>query len=262
MRYEITLDAVAAYLADGDDAGQGLVLAGGTVAAPPTITARDYSRLLATRYRIDMNAYAAVAQTYLVPVVAPLMVEVEGTVLSTYLKRGREYLVLETVTRDASGKTLALSRHTIWMNSGVRHPYEEEPRAPREARTAEPAGRPLDPIEKIATLRPPPGGYAWGSPHHEDYARRALGLRGALVLGNTTMSYAGELARRHFGTAWLTGGTLDIAFTGGVVAGDRITAGGTARETAGDLAIIDIRIENHATGVPAVVGTATCPRDP
>lgn len=249
---------------EGQDSGDDLLLPEGRSlsgaegrAAPPTITARDYSRLLSTRYRIDANAYIGVSQTYLAPVLYPLRIEVEGAVTRTYLDRGREFLILETTARDSAGNTLAFSRHTIWMNSGVRHPYENDSPAPRAPWTR-PVGEEIVTLERVATLREPPGGYQWGSPHHAGFAREKLGFRGALVLGNTTLCYVGELARRYFGPAWISAGSLDVSFVGGVVAGDSLTAGASPRDSADGRRTIDLWLENHSTGAPAILGTAAC----
>ena len=265
IEYLLAEKDVAAYMGEGQDGGECLTLPDGRRAAAPTITARDYGRLLTTKYLTDTAAYAKVYQEYKKPVVAPVALTVAGAIVDKYIRRGREYLVLEVDTHDDASDLVAISHHTIWINTAALHDLSED--TPRAETRHEPAlagqAEQLPSLAKIARMTPPPGGHKWGSPHNDEYARQVLGLRAGLVPGNTTMCYVGEMLRLFFGLAWLEKGVMDISFVGGgAVSQDPVTARGEVRrrlpEGATTRLEVDVRLENHATGQPAILGSASC----
>ena len=122
-------------------------------------------------------------------------------------------------------------------------------------------GREIPKLIKIAKLNPPPGGYPWGSPHNEEYAK-SIGFRGALVPGAKTLAYMLEMLVNFFGLAWMMGGKVAVKFIGGgVVDGEMVVCRGMVREKRTQnstvVLVLDIWMENEL-GEKVIVGEASC----
>ena len=90
-------------------------------------------------------------------------------------------------------------------------------------------GQEMPSFTKKAKLTPPPGGYPWGSPHNEAYAK-SIGFKGALMAGEVTLAYVSESLLNFFGEGWVKGGKIEVSFIGGgVVDGEMVTVKGTRR---------------------------------
>ena len=124
-------------------------------------------------------------------------------------------------------------------------------------------GDELPPLHYTARMRMLPERIRWGSVHHDEYARKELGLRGGLVLGVVTMSYVDEMLGRYFGPSWLERGALDVRFIGGgVVNKDELTArakvGARERDDAGERLDLEVTVENASIeNKPVLVGAAS-----
>lgn len=113
-----------------------------------------------------------------------------------------------------------------------------------------------------ATLVPPPGGYKWGSPHNDEYARTVLGLRGGLVPGVTLLAYATEFLVQLFGEDWFTSGAVESRFVGGGVIDKENTTihgrvTGIEPENGRQRIKLDIWMERE-DGQTGLVGAASC----
>lgn len=115
--------------------------------------------------------------------------------------------------------------------------------------------------QRQATLVPPPGGYPWGSPHNDEYAKQVLGFRGALVPGVTVMAYMTEFMVQLFGKDWFTSGTITNQFIGGgVIDRDNVTmhakVSGVEPEGGRKRVKLEIWLDRE-DGQKALVGTAS-----
>ena len=114
---------------------------------------------------------------------------------------------------------------------------------------------------KRAKLTPPPGGFPWGSPHNEAFAK-SIGFKGALVPGVITSAYMSEWLTGFFGQNWFKHGKLDVKFVGGgVVDKEMLTGKGAVREKVAEDSGVRLTLEvwfENEEGKKVVVGTATC----
>jgi hypothetical protein len=120
-------------------------------------------------------------------------------------------------------------------------------------------GQEIPRLIKKAKLTPPRGGYPWGSPHNEEYAK-SLGFKGPLIAGSTALAYISESMLHFFGEGWIKGGKLDVSFIGGVVDGETVTVKGFLREKVSEDSafrlVIDVWMENE-DGEKVITGTAS-----
>jgi len=121
-------------------------------------------------------------------------------------------------------------------------------------------GQEIPVFTKKAKLTVPPGGFPWGSPHNEVYAK-SVGFKGALVPGVTTLAYVAESLLNFFGEGWVKGGKMEVSFIGGgVVDGDTLAVKGVIKEKVKEDSrvrlVVEVWIEN-AEGQKVVAGTAS-----
>lgn len=120
-------------------------------------------------------------------------------------------------------------------------------------------GQEIPSLIKKAKLTPPRGGYPWGSPHNEEYAK-ALGFKGPLIAGSIALAYVSESMFRFFGEGWVKGGRLDVSFIGGVVDGERVAVKGVIKDRVDENSairlVIDVWMENEEGG-KVIIGTAS-----
>jgi acyl dehydratase len=120
-------------------------------------------------------------------------------------------------------------------------------------------GDELPPLTKKVKLTVPPGGYPWGSPHNQEYAK-SLGYKGAIVSGVLTLTYMSECLRRFFGKGWVKGGKVDVSFVGGVIDGETVVVKGIIKDKQMENSMIrlvlDVWMENEE-GQKVVVGSAS-----
>ncbi len=121
-------------------------------------------------------------------------------------------------------------------------------------------GQEIPSLTKRAKLTAPPGGFPWGSPHNEEYAK-SIGFKGALVPGVVTLAYVSECLIKFFGQGWIKGGKIDVSFVGGgVIDGEMVTVKGVIKDKVRDNSsirlVLDVWVENEA-GQKVIVGTAS-----
>lgn len=122
VEYELTEEEMASYLERVQDSGEALESPDGKRAAPPEITSGDYTKVLATKYSAYDVIHTRASHQFKKAITPPVKLTASGTIIDKYIRRGREYLVIETVTRDESGDEVVRSRNTWLINASVRHP--------------------------------------------------------------------------------------------------------------------------------------------
>lgn len=254
------------YDASATDEGW-LRLPDGRVAIPHTVAFEDGNRTFSQKYLSGRKLNARIIHTFYRPVVAPDRLTATVAVERTYIRRGREHVEFLALVRDSEARLVLASRNNWVMNSSVRHEQDSPPEAfdsppvlslpPREFTLPVPTDvRALRPGDELPTLTrsawlfEPPGGHGPNSVHGDEYARRVLGTRGAIVLGSTTLGYVNELLGRTLGPSWLERGSLDVRFTGAVVRNDPVTAHarvvGVERDAEGDRVDIEVWVTDGA----------------
>jgi hypothetical protein len=118
-------------------------------------------------------------------------------------------------------------------------------------------GDELPPLQRPAWLDVPPGGHGPDSVHGDEYARRVLGTRGAIVLGSTVLGYVNEQLGRALGPSWLERGSLDVRFVSPVVRNDLVTARARVASIDADRVAFEVEVTNAAMDQQtSIVGTA------
>ena len=120
-------------------------------------------------------------------------------------------------------------------------------------------GQEIPSLVKKARLTPPSGGYPWGSPHNEAYAK-SIGFKGPIIAGSIALAYVSESMLNLFGEGWIRGGKLEVSFIGGVVDGEKVTVKGVVRdilpEESAIRLLLDVWMENEE-GQKVIAGTAS-----
>lgn len=127
VEYDLAEDDVAQFIDRVENvSAERLLLPDGRRAAPSTVIGGDYVKLLTTKYSTYDVVHARAKHRFVRPIVAPVHIVVTGKLTEKYLRRGREYLVVETVTRDGDGNELAVSENTWLINASVRQEPESD----------------------------------------------------------------------------------------------------------------------------------------
>src|SRR5262245_19852051 len=93
---------------------------GGAVANPILIVAQ-HARLLKTKYATAGNVHTRHQTQFLNPARIGKVIKVYGKLVDKYLKRGREYLVMECRSADEDGIEICRDRRTI-ITRYAKHP--------------------------------------------------------------------------------------------------------------------------------------------
>ncbi|MEZ4503879.1 MAG: hypothetical protein R3C39_14750 [Dehalococcoidia bacterium] len=251
-----------------------LRLPDGRVALPHSAAFEDGNRTFSTRYLSGRKLNARVRHTFYRPLVPPVRVTDAVEIPRTLIRRGREHVEFLATVHDEDGRLLMASQNDWVMNSSVRHEHDTAPEGvpsvfdlalpPREYTIEVPSAArelrvddELPSLERAAWLAEPPGGHGPNSVHGDEYARRVLGTRGAIVLGSTVLGYVNEQLGRTLGPAWLERGTLDVRFVGPVVRGDLVTARTRVSAVLETHIEFEVTVSNAAVeDQSAIVGTA------
>lgn len=115
-------------------------------------------------------------------------------------------------------------------------------------------GSEISPVTKIAKNT------ALGMGIHDDARARALGFKGALVPGVTSLAYVTEILMNLFGENWMTSGEISLSFTNPLYESERITARAIVRdkkvEDRGLRLLLEVWTEND-DGEKVAAGTAS-----
>ena len=130
IEYDLTEDSFPHYVDLEVVSTKRLELPNGRRAAPNSTMFLDHhNKVFASKYSTLGTIHARARHRYVRPLVPPVHVVVTGKIVETYIRRGREYYVIETVMRDGEGNDLVISENTWMMNASVRH---EDSAAPKE----------------------------------------------------------------------------------------------------------------------------------
>lgn len=103
IEYKVTAEKLAAYRSAVADPGAVLL----------TIGSKDYSHLLATKFERSSRINAKHEAWYSGAAEVGGMLTTRGRIVDKYVKRDREFIVVETWTEDESGRELVRSRTTL-----------------------------------------------------------------------------------------------------------------------------------------------------
>jgi hypothetical protein len=256
-----------------------LRLPDGRMAVPHSAAFEDGNRTFSLRYLSGRKLNAHIQHIFFRPLIAPQRVVDTVEIQRTHIRRGREHVEFMALVRDGDGNLLMASQNDWVMNSSVGHEQDSPPEAyatppaaslpprgfsmpPSERALALQPGDELSALQRRAWLYEPPGGHGPDSVHGDEYARRVLGTRGAIVLGSTTLGYVNEVLGRALGPSWLERGSLDVRFTGAVVRNDPVTAcarvTGVQRDAGGERLDFEVWVANEALdGQTSIAGTAS-----
>jgi acyl dehydratase len=237
----------------------------------PTLLCREARDVIATHYDIASGGAGMHAKHALEIHACPRIGEtmtVTGRHVEKFLKRGKQYIVLESEVRDAAGALVLRQRST--------HIRALEPGVAKAAKPAPPPPAPTGIGTTASAIRPgmalPPlrrrftqemltvfAGCAWANIHNDPGIARAAGLRGTVASGLQTMAAVSSLLHGVFGRGWREGGRLDVAFTAPCFVDETIEAGATVTEVQTEsgrrFAALELRCDTTA-GVRVLAGTA------
>jgi hypothetical protein len=207
---------------------------GGPVVPPAFQAGLTGFRLLSTRYNARATIGAKSEHRSIRPARVGTRLITAGTITEKYVRRGLEYVVVESTTRDDDGQDIRWSRDHILLSLERRPDGEHGPpprAAPPELPPAAPVRVQIPMIEKRAYQRAlDETRFAANSIHNDDYTRQH-GYAGALMSAYVLCGYMAELLVKFYGPNWLMGGSLAVNFiNGGVQQGDSIRCGGEVVE--------------------------------
>jgi len=252
---------------------------GGPVVPPAFRASLQGQRTLATRYDMHATFPTRSEHEYVNPARVGKRLITAGKLTDKYIKRGREYVVVESSTVDEDGLEIRRSREHILLSLDRKHGDLTQDRGGR------PSGYAADKIAKQKTGKTVTShkGFSVGSEipsltkvayqstlhnqvfladsiHNADYAR-SHGYAGPLVSGYVLNEYMSEMLVNFFGPGWLRGGRVSLAFIdGGVQEGDRVTCRGTVVEMIDEESGIRLNLDiwmEKGQGIKAVVGKAS-----
>jgi acyl dehydratase len=200
-------------------------------------------------------------------------VRVTGRHVDKFLKREKQYIVLESEVHDADGRLLLRQRstHIRGLRAGVAKATAAASTGPvgptllgegiAESAADLRPGVQLRPLTKLLTQEQLTvfAGTDWPNIHNDVEVARAAGLRGTVASGLQTMAYVSELMTSYCGDGWLAGGRLAVAFIAPAFVNEVVHASGQVTAVQGEdgrrLVVADVWCETGA-GVRVLAGTA------
>ena len=252
---------------------------GGPVVPPAFQASLRGQRTLATIYDMHATVPTQSRHDYLNPARIGRHLITTGKLTGKYLKRGLEYIIIDSCTVDEDGVEIRRRREHILLglkkiHGDLTEGSQESIGGYRFTEMAEPGessrvGHPDDSL--VGSEIPPLTKEAYQSSlhtqdflddsiHDDDYAK-SRGYTGPLVSAYVLNEYLSEMLVNFFGPGWLQGGSISLVFVKpGVQEGDIITCRGIIADVAkGDADMrlnLDIWIEK-GTGVKVVMGNAS-----
>jgi acyl dehydratase len=237
----------------------------------PTLLCREARDVISTHYDIASGGAGMHAKHALEVHACPRVgeaVTVTGRHVEKFLKRGKQYVVLESEVRAAGGALVLRQRstHIRALEPGVAKVSAPAPAPPAPTGIATNAaavrpGMALPTIRRRFTqeMLTVFAGCGWANIHNDPGIARAAGLRGTVASGLQTMAAASSVLHGVFGHCWREGGRLDVAFTAPCFVDDTIEAGATVTDVGMEggrrFASLDLRCDTLA-GVRVLAGTA------
>ncbi len=229
--------------------------------APVSLLAADGVQLADQFFDISQSVHAG---QQLAVVRVPRLGErltVSGTARDKFVKRGRRYVVTDTVTTDADGDLVACGTTTgvlVYAEgddaSGARPPSREPETAPTVLARLGPLVRTID-LDKMRLYEPPDE----VSIHTDDAFARSAGLPAAIATGTQFLAYLFDLLYRSYGMNAVVGTEVDVRIRLPVFAGDRIEASAERVESKDADDRLEHRVRCHVERGDAIVGRAAVP---
>ena len=263
--YEITPDLVARYEEGTEDRNS---LYGET--APALLLHSECYTFLQDWYLPNVvgNLHARQEWELFRPTRIGQRVRTRAFVAERYRKRGRDYVVCETLIFGSDGEVLSRGRtHQSFLveeAEGLVVDKDREKRADRRFEVGEGSGRERTSEPRRITMEMC---RAFSGPSENYHTNRemaqALGFPDVVVQGMMTLCFLSGLLTREFGTGWLQGGKMAVNLVNVVWGGDVITARGKVREENPEGAATRVALDvwcEKADGTKVVVGAASALR--
>ncbi|UCE87048.1 MAG: hypothetical protein JSU66_04755 [Deltaproteobacteria bacterium] len=194
--------------------------------APVSLLAADGVQLADRFFDISQSVHAGQRlEVVRIPVVGERL-RVTGQAREKFVKRGRRYVVTDTVTTGAGGEPVARGTTTGVLvyaegdtSGDASHPKPPPEAEPRVLERLGPLVRSMT-LEKMRLYEPPDE----LSIHTDDEFARAAGLPAAIATGTQFMAYIFDLLYRTYGMDAVVGTELDVRIRLPVFAGDRVEA--------------------------------------
>jgi acyl dehydratase len=240
---------------------------GGPVVPPLIQAALADLALLGTKYDVHSTIPAKTEHKLINPAKVGKRLLVAGKIIDKYVKRGLEYVVVESYMVDEGGLEIRRSVDHVLLSLERREPFKEESRgvfreekemviSDREAVV----GMEIPPVVKVAYQRAlHEYKFPSDSIHNSEYAR-SKGYAGPLVSGYVLCAYMSEMLVGFFGAQWLRGGEISLAFiNSGVQEGDRVTCRGlVGKSEEGEAMRLNLHVwMEKGQGVKVAVGQAS-----
>lgn len=227
--------------------------------APVSLLAADGVQLADRFFDISQSVHAGQRlEVVRVPVVGERL-RVVGRAREKFVKRGRRYVVTDTVTTGPDGDVVARGTTTgvLVYGEGDGSGDASQPRPPR----AEPSAvlERLGPLVRSMTLEKM---RLYEAPdelsiHTDDDFARSVGLPGAIATGTQFLAYILDLLYRTYGPGAVVGTELDVRIRLPVFAGDRVEATADLVSRAGGR--LEHVVRSQVERGDAIVGRAWVP---
>lgn len=232
----------------------------GAPIVPPTLVCGEYVRLIMSRYSSEGPGWLHAKQEsqFTGPAMLGERMKVTGSVADKYVRRGREYIVLESVCVDEGGRQISHHRSTL---VGVGRRKQESDNKRDTATVKAQLGHEVSPVSKRVTFERVRSLYGESDKniHTDEGAASEAGLPSPIAPGLMLYAFMSEMLANFFGPDWIRGGTMAVSFIGLVLIGDTITAKGIVSrsvvEDSGIRVTLEVWCENQE-GTKVVVGTA------
>ena len=236
-RIEITPELVAHYASAVQDQNPwyfGASPFGGPV-APALILHSEVYHTIDWYLSYFGNLHARQEWEIFAPIMVGEAVTARRQIVDRYLKRDREYVVMEVGCYDDDGRLLNRGRtHQSFVrkSSGVVVDKDREKRSDRKF-DVEPGGaletfagpeREIT-IEMCQLFSGPHKNY-----HNDVEEARKLGFPDIVVQGMMSLCFVSGMMMERFGEGWYTGGRMNVNLVNVLWQGERVTAGGQVTE--------------------------------
>jgi hypothetical protein len=250
----------------------------------PTIATKDFFYLLGNRYQVGLMLHAKHESFYQRPPAPGIQVHVTGRVVDKYVRRGRAFVVVESLSQDGAGQVLVRSRTTFLPlaepgavgRDGDAGEKREEGGPAVAGRQPRPiaagglvVGEMIGPIRRRLTPETMEEFERCSEliverPRREsihvnpDLARQA-GQSAPVASGMHSVAHLGHLLRDALGESWTLGGHIAVNHVKPLHAGDELSAqarmAGVLEGTAGPRLAFEVWCEDDL-GNRTTVGTA------
>lgn len=246
----------------------------------PTVLCRDARDVIRTAYDLASGGAGMHAKHECEIFDCPRLgqkVVLTGCHVDKYIKREKQYIILESEAADKNGKLLLRQRstHLRGLKQGMAKAEASPAVVAAEVPTLTgdplvevasrdvPVGAQLKPIEKVMTQEQMTvfAGTEWKNIHNDLDAARQAGFSTTVASGLQTIAYISEMMTKFCGAGWRRGGKLAVAFISPVFLGDTVFASGRIKEKVVDedgtpRVVLDVWCENQI-GKRVTVGTAS-----